>query len=48
MNFEQTKIYCSENFLKNVVVLSSKYILNAAEIKLIDRHIKKVLTYLSA
>jgi hypothetical protein len=29
MSYEQTKIYCSENIFKNIVVLSSKYTLNA-------------------
>jgi hypothetical protein len=49
MNYEQTKIYCSENIYKNIVVLSSRYTLSAAEIELIDDHIKKgVLSYLTA
>jgi hypothetical protein len=49
MNFEQTKIYCSENIFKNMVILSSKYSLNADEMELIDSHIKNgVLMYLSA
>jgi hypothetical protein len=31
MNYEQTKIYCSENIFKNIVVLSSKYTLSVTE-----------------
>lgn len=28
MNFEQTKIYCSENIFKNIVNLSQSYSIN--------------------
>lgn len=49
MNFDQTKIFCSENIFKNIVNLSSKYTLNSTEIEQIDAHIKnEVLAYLSA
>jgi hypothetical protein len=49
MNFEQTKIYCSENIFKNIVVLGSKYTLSAEEMELIDNHLKNgVLSYLAA
>ena len=49
MNYEQTKIYCSENIFRNIVILSSRYALSAAEIELIDDHIKNgMLTYLTA
>jgi hypothetical protein len=32
MNYEQAKIYCSENIFKNIVILSQKYNLRAEEI----------------
>lgn len=49
MSYEQVKIYCSENILKNIVTLSSQYILSPEELELIDSHLKKgVLSYLAA
>ena len=47
MNYEQAKIFCSENIFKNIVTLSQTYNLSPLEMELIDNHIKKgVLTYL--
>ncbi len=49
MNFDQAKIYCSENIFKNIVLLSEKYLLGKKEMEMIDKHIKKgVLNYLLA
>ena len=49
MSYEQVKIYCSENILKNIVTLSSQYTLSLDELELIDSHLKKgVLSYLAA
>ena len=47
MNYEQAKIFCSENIFKNFVLLNQKYSLNAAEVELLDSYIeKKVLHYI--
>lgn len=47
MNFDQAKIFCSENIFKNFVLLNQKYSLNAAEVELLDNYIeKKVLHYI--
>lgn len=47
MNFEQAKIYCSENIFKNLVLLNQRCSLTARDFQLIDSHLKNgVLTYL--
>jgi Leu/Phe-tRNA-protein transferase len=47
MNFEQIKIYSSENILKNIVLLNKKRTLSPKDFEIIDTHIKnKVLKYL--
>jgi len=49
MSFEQAKIYCSENILKNIVILGQKVTLTDKDFEVMDAHIKtKVLDYLSA
>jgi hypothetical protein len=40
MSYDQTKIYCSENLISNIIRLNETYHLNSAEIKLIDEHIE--------
>ena len=47
MNFEQAKIFCSENIFKNMVILNKNYKLSAQEFEMLDSFIeKKVLHYL--
>jgi hypothetical protein len=49
MNFEQTKIYCSENVFKNIARLSKQYRISEYEMETLDKHIKQgVLGYLAA
>jgi hypothetical protein len=49
MTFEQAKIYCSENIIKNIVLLGQKVVLTDKDFEVMDKHIKtKVLDYLSA
>jgi hypothetical protein len=49
MTFEQTKVYCSENILKNIVILGQSVVLTDKDFEAMDKHIKKkVLGYLSA
>lgn len=49
MTFSQTKIFCSENILKNIVNFSSSYLLNKDEIEMMDKHIAgEVVEYLEA
>ena len=49
MSFEQAKIYCSENILRNIVILAQRSGLSAKEIQIIDTHIKtNVIDYLDA
>jgi hypothetical protein len=40
MSFEQAKIYCSENILKNIVKLSQKVTLTKQHFEVIDAHLK--------
>ena len=47
MSYEQSKIFCSEGILKNIVQLTRRYRLNERQIKLIDVHISKsVIPYM--
>jgi hypothetical protein len=49
MNFEQAKVYCSENIFRNIVILAQENGLTAKQIQIIDKHIKdNVLDLLSA
>jgi hypothetical protein len=36
LTYEQLKVYCSENILKNIAVLTQKYRISADEFKEID------------
>jgi hypothetical protein len=40
MNYEQTKIYCSENILRNVMHLSKDYKLKNDKIQIIDQYLR--------
>lgn len=47
MSFENTKIYCSQQILKNLARLSEKYPLTAHHFAVIDRHLQgSVLEYM--
>lgn len=49
MNFEQAKVYCSENFFKNLAILNKSHPLSKEAFELIDNHVKKgVIGYLNA
>jgi hypothetical protein len=39
MNYEYTKIFCSEGILRNIMLLTNKYRLNERQIRMIDDHI---------
>ena len=47
MDYEQTKVFCSESTLKNIVQLAKQHGLCEADIEIIDNHItKNVAPYL--
>lgn len=47
MNFEQAKIFCSENIIKNLVVLNERHHLNNREFQQLDSYIQhKILHYI--
>lgn len=48
LSYEQTKVFCSENIFKNVVLLSQQHRLSDEEMEAIDGHVKTgVLGYLA-
>jgi hypothetical protein len=48
MSFEQAKIYCSENMIKNIITLGRKVTLTKQHFEIIDTHLKtKVIKYLT-
>jgi hypothetical protein len=49
MTFEQTKIYCSENILRNIVLLTDKINLSPEHMEMINSHLKnRVLPYMNS
>ena len=49
MTFEQTKIYCSENILRNIALLTDKINLSAEHMEIINNHLKnRILPYMNS
>jgi hypothetical protein len=44
MSYDQAKIYCSENMIRNIIRLNSAYSLNSKEVQWIDEHIEEGVT----
>lgn len=44
MSYDQTKIYCSENIICNIIRLNESLHLNSDQIKMIDSHIEDGVT----
>ena len=48
LNYEQTRSFCSESILHNLIRLAEKVNLKSSDIKMLDKHIQeKVLPYMA-